>query len=59
MYSHSTHWELSFSVYDYDKIGRNEYIGRIDLDVKSLGLFDGAQKELWLELLHQKKACDH
>jgi len=55
MYSHSTHWELSFSVYDYDKIGRNEYIGRIDLDVKSLGLFDGAQKELWLELLHQKK----
>lgn len=55
MYSHSRHWELSFSVYDYDKIGRNEYIGRIDLDPRALNLESGNESEHWLELLHQKK----
>lgn len=55
IHQHSKTWTLNLAVWDWDRIGANDLIGRADVDAPGTNLIDGATHDMWLDLMTEKQ----
>jgi len=55
IHEHSKTWKLSIAVYDWDRVGSNDFIGRVEVESPGLNFVDGHSHDLWLELTSEKQ----